>query len=299
MFSWRETFGAGALLSSRLSLIIAASAIAYDLQLISSSTNAAIVLVAVVTCTASPILFSRILPQRDESERKGVIILGTDQLARLVATRLRSAGEPVTFVSRDSSQLDQLAQHGFNVVKGNPSTDGVLAQAGAAKARALVAVPTVSDILVDVCRLAREQFGIPQIVARVEDNQLIQKLQPLEARVIQPPFAIALALEGALLYPATYDMLLDQSDNVELLDVQVGNPTMSAMSLRRLRLPGNVLIMGIRRQGEVIVPHGDTTLQIGDVLMLVGNPEDLKDTQTLIGDQASTPARGRRAVRKE
>jgi Kef-type K+ transport system membrane component KefB len=57
-FSWSETLGAGALLSSRLSLIIATSAIALQLGIITSATNAAIVLVAVVTCTLSPLLFA-------------------------------------------------------------------------------------------------------------------------------------------------------------------------------------------------------------------------------------------------
>jgi Trk K+ transport system NAD-binding subunit len=215
-------------------------------------------------------------------------VFGTDQLARLIATRLRNAGEPVTFVSRDGAQLDALAHQGFAVVRGNPAQESVLLQAGATNARALIAVPTVPDIVVDVCRLARERFSIPQIVARIDDAQVAQRLQALDVRVIQPSFAVALALEGALLYPATYDMLLDQSDNVELLDVHVRNGAVAGVSLRKLRLPGDVLILGVRRQGEVIVPHGDTILQLDDVLMLVGSPNALKETQTLISGARQT-----------
>ena len=59
-FSWRETFSAGALLSSRLSLIIAASAIALDLGLVTPATNSAIILLAIVTCTLSPFIFNLI-----------------------------------------------------------------------------------------------------------------------------------------------------------------------------------------------------------------------------------------------
>lgn len=286
-FSWREAFGAGALLSSRLSLIIAASAIAFNLDLISSSTNAAIVLVAIITCTASPILFSRILPAAEEQERKGVIVLGTDQLARLVATRLRNAGEPVTFVSRNSEELEKLSHQGFSVVKGHPAQESVLIQAGAPSARALIAAPTASDLVLEVCRAARERFHIPQIVARVDDAQLAQRLQAIDVRVIQPSLAVALALEGALLYPATYDMLLDQSDNVELLDVHVRNSSIVNTSLRRLTLSGDVLVLGIRRQGEVIVPHGDTVVQMDDVLMLVGAAGDLRETQVMISQEGA------------
>jgi Kef-type K+ transport system membrane component KefB len=69
LFSWRETLSAGVLLSSRLSLIIAASAIALQLNMITAATNAAIILVAVVTCTLSPILFARLLPRSAEATR--------------------------------------------------------------------------------------------------------------------------------------------------------------------------------------------------------------------------------------
>ena len=44
---------------------------------------------------------------------------------------------------------------------------------------------------------------------------------------------------------------------------------------------GNALVMGIRRKGEVIVPHGDTAFRLGDVVMLIGSPPDIREAQTL------------------
>jgi Trk K+ transport system NAD-binding subunit len=34
--------------------------------------------------------------------------------------------------------------------------------------------------------------------------------------------------------------------------------------------------LGLRREGEVLVPHGNTTVRQGDVLMLVGHPDELR-----------------------
>ncbi len=65
-FTWRETLAAGSLLSARLSLIIAASLIALDLQIIDDATNSAIILVAIITVTLSPLMFSALLPQTDD-----------------------------------------------------------------------------------------------------------------------------------------------------------------------------------------------------------------------------------------
>jgi Kef-type K+ transport system membrane component KefB len=61
-FNWRESLGAGALLSARLSLIIAASAISLRLGIISDALNAAIIVVAIITVIVCPPLFYRIVP---------------------------------------------------------------------------------------------------------------------------------------------------------------------------------------------------------------------------------------------
>jgi Trk K+ transport system NAD-binding subunit len=49
-----------------------------------------------------------------------------------------------------------------------------------------------------------------------------------------------------------------------------------------VRLPGGVLVLGIRREGEALIPHGDTTLELGDVLTLVGKPEDLQRAKAMV-----------------
>lgn len=57
VYSLRAAFSAGLLLSSRLSLIIAAAAIGVEVGAVSEAVAAAVILVAVFTCTLSPILF--------------------------------------------------------------------------------------------------------------------------------------------------------------------------------------------------------------------------------------------------
>jgi Kef-type K+ transport system membrane component KefB len=58
----REALAAGALMCPRLSLIIAAAAIGEKLGVIDESVNAGIVLIAIVTVTAAPLVFLRIFP---------------------------------------------------------------------------------------------------------------------------------------------------------------------------------------------------------------------------------------------
>jgi Trk K+ transport system NAD-binding subunit len=228
-FSWPETLGAGALLSSRLSLIIATSAIALQLGLITSATNAAIVLVAVVTCTVSPLLFTWLLPSSGPETRQGVIVLGTDQLAELLGGRLRQDGDLVTFLGMDEPQLEHLRRTGLQVVRGSPTHEQTLAQAGAAQARALIAVSSAPETILAVCRLAQTRFQIPTVIARADDARLVQQLQELAVRVVQPAMAIALGLEGAFHFPAAFDMLLNKTDDVDVMDVSLRNTAMLSL----------------------------------------------------------------------
>ncbi|MDO4542888.1 MAG: cation:proton antiporter, partial [Bacillota bacterium] len=67
-YSWRNTLAAGSLLSSRLSLIIAAGAIALKMGLISDVLNCSLLLVAIISCTVSPLLFNALC----KNEAKGI-----------------------------------------------------------------------------------------------------------------------------------------------------------------------------------------------------------------------------------
>lgn len=276
-FTWRETLAAGALLSSRLSLIIAASAIALELDLISTATNSAIVLVAVVTCTLSPTLFHRILPATKEQTRSGIVVLGTDSLAELLGTRLLHSGEPVTFIGADTARLERLASAGHRIVTGSPDDEATLAEAGAARARALVALSNDPAVVLRTCELAKERFEIPAVAARADSPELVRGLQELGVHVVQPSTAMALSLEGALLFPAALATLIDGSDEFDLGEAPLSNPDLFDVPLRQVHLPAKSLVLGIRRRGEheTLVPHGDTVLREGDVLMLSGHPQAL------------------------
>jgi Kef-type K+ transport system membrane component KefB/Trk K+ transport system NAD-binding subunit len=282
VFSWRETFAAGSLLASRLSLIVAASAIALELNIISAATNSAIILMAVVTCTLSPILFSRILPPRPREKREGVMIAGTDQLAVLLGQWLEKAGEEVTFLGLDRDQVEHLRKIGLNAIHADPGNPQALEAAGLGKARALITMIHEPEAVLSACRAARQQFEVPEVIARADDPQLARQLHVLQVRAVQSGMAIALAMAGALRFPTAFSMLMDTADGVDVLDLHLSNETLVGRSLRHIKLPGDVLVLAIRRAGEVIVPHGNTVLHKEDTLAMIGNPDSLMEARNLI-----------------
>jgi CPA2 family monovalent cation:H+ antiporter-2 len=281
-FSWREGLGAGFLLSSRLSLIIAASALAFELGVISEAVNADIILVAMVTCTLSPILFNRLVPYVEEVERKGVIIVGLNQLTALLADRLMQQGEEVAVVGCPQERANAPYCRRAVPIFGDPGDEEVLETLGANQAAALVVVLDDAEATIRVCQMAAERFGIPVIVSRADDQAVLERMQALGVRAVQPALATAMALEGALRFPTTFDMLAEHGQDVKIEEARVRNIRVAGRALRSIRLPGNALVMGIRRKGEVIVPHGDTTFRLGDEVMLIGSPFDIREARAML-----------------
>jgi Trk K+ transport system NAD-binding subunit len=195
---------------------------------------------------------------------------------------LRRDGEPITFIAPDPLPLADLQQAGFAIVPGDPRDPAVLAAAGAAQAAALISDTNAPELVLAVCHQAKTQFGVPVLIANLDDPRYTRPLTALEVRLVQPATATALALESALRFPAAFSMLTERGDGVDLADAPLANEALIGRALRQVRLPGNVLVLGIRRQGEVVIPHGDTSLLAGDMLMLVGQPDDLRAACGLI-----------------
>ena len=287
--AWRETWAAGVLLSSRLSLIIAAASIGLTLGVIDAAFNAAIILLAIVTCTLSPVLFNTIMPFTALPARRGLILVGLGQLSIMLAERLRQDGEHVTLMGVNRDVLLELRRRNFPVLEGDPCDPEVLSAAGAASAAALLAVSPSDTTNRDVCQLAQERFNIPNIIALTSDPSLAWEMRTQGVRVVQPQLATVLAMEGAVNFPATFDMLANPSEGAMIREVILHNPHLDGQPLHDIGLPGGALVLGLRREGEFLMPHGETALRLGDILMLASDAEGLQMAVTLLDFEDDAP----------
>jgi Kef-type K+ transport system membrane component KefB/Trk K+ transport system NAD-binding subunit len=281
-FTWRQTLGGGMLLSSRLSLIIAASAIALSMGSISETVNSDIILLAIITVTVAPLLFGRIYPREAARLRSGIIIVGQDQLAEYIVERLRREDESMTVICPDQSRIRRFQELGAAIVNSCESYDEALAEAGAAQARVLLDLTADADETLEVCRLAKRKYDMPAVITRISDVELIPRLQEMGIKVVQPELATAMALEGAIRYPTAFDVLAHEAEEIDVAEVSVTNPRFSGMTLGEIQLPGEPLILSLQRGGTVMVPHGDTVLRLHDRLGLIGSPAAVEEAVAIL-----------------
>ena len=62
----------------------------------------------------------------------------------------------------------------------------------------------------------------------------------------------------------------------DTIDVTVEDENLFGVALRNLRLPVDVLILSVKRKGNIIITHGYTRLRKGDIVTVVGSVASLK-----------------------
>lgn len=283
-FTWRETLSAGFLLSSRLSLIIAASAIGLQLGIVSESVNSMIILVAIVTVSIAPLIFNRIVPRTEETPEHPVVVFGAERLGLQVAEQLMGHHEHVVIVDSDANlttRAKRRVSKGIEVLQANVDDEGGKLAEHLDLADTVVVTLSDTDRNRHVCHIARTRYGISHIVTLVRETNRLLEFEALNVTVFNPSLDQAALLSLLARNPDIYELLTRTDDNKEVSEVMVHSSEFDEVALRELALPGDVLILSIKRDGEFIVPRGNTQLTYGDHLTLVGTFDHLHDARAL------------------
>ncbi len=280
-FSTKEALSAGFLLSSRLSLIIAAAAVGLKIGEISENTNGAIILSAIVTCLVSPLLFEKFAPQKEVSDKR-VIIIGAADTSILLGERLTKSGESVTLIDIGAKQRAKAKIAGLNVLHADATTDEGFRTAGITPEDTIVITTNSDDVNLRICRTAVEDFGMKGVISVVNNSAHTREFKDLGVRVVSPAFSTLMVLENLVIHPAAFSLLTEGEDNLLVEEAVLANAAYVKKRLRDIRLPGDTLIMSVSRNGENIIPHGNTVLERGDLIMFVGSRDAVQKTMALI-----------------
>ena len=269
-FSWRETLGAGVLMSARLSLIIAAAAIGLELGVITEAVNSAVILVAVITCTISPILFGWIAPEQEERER--IIVIGPRSSAELLTHRLREHEYDTVLVPE--KDIEGMSENGPEEIYKD-----VLEDAGAEKAHTVVTMRHSDMENLRLCRVSRKQFGVENVISWVQNPALNDDFRQCGALVTNPAYSAVLTIESMVLSPVAFSLTADVDEMQEVREVKVTNNGLHGRTLDTLSLPDGVIVFMIERDGGVLVPDHvpghEIAIEEDDVVTLAGSAEEV------------------------
>ncbi|HKJ40238.1 MAG TPA: cation:proton antiporter, partial [Anaerolineales bacterium] len=280
-YSWKETISTGLLLSSRLSLIIAASAIGLKMEVISESTNAAIILIAALTAMLAPLGFNSLMAGADEKKKRVKLIYGDSELAVQVGKELRLHGDEVMFIELDSISAKRMSDEKFVVLNGGGSLSSILESIPDVYVDAFIALSPSDDLNLDACKVVHSR-GIKHILTFVSEPIRVPDFRGLGVQTLTPSLHRSSLLSLMARNSAVFSLMTSTEDQRDMREFIVFNSDLAGKRIMDLDFPVDALVLAIRRAEELIVPHGTTKLETGDHLTVLGNLDSLPALEELL-----------------
>ncbi len=152
------------------------------------------------------------------------------------------------------------------------------------KANVLAAVTGSDETNLVITTLARFEFNVPRVIARVNN--------PKNAWLFTPEMGVDVALNQADILARLVAEEMSLGDMMTLLKLRKGEYSLieekvhplspaATKNLRDLQIPSECVIVAIIRKNQLLIPHGDTTLQPADEVLALVHASQLKATGDL------------------
>lgn len=222
-----------------------------------------------------------------------ILIVGAGAVGFHLASHLSEEGHDIVLIDPDSERT-AFAQDQLDIltVTGNGASLPILEVAGIDKADMLVAVTNVDEVNLVACMSAM-QYGVDVKVARISNPDYFTRPIPLQTArqgvdvMINPELEAARETYLLLQSEAASEIAFFAGGRVQLIGLKiladapvVGVPLAELADTIEDR---QFLTAAILRDGETIIPRGDTRLQAGDLAYIIGEPQQMPRVLHLAG----------------
>ncbi|BBD90506.1 cation:proton antiporter [Staphylococcus caprae] len=270
-FDTKTTIASAFLLTSTLSLVIAAAKIAEQLKTISAETSGILILSAVITCVFVPIIFKKMFPIPNEVNRRiEVSLIGKNQLTIPIAQNLTSQLYDISlYYRKDLSDSRKLSDE-ITMVEISDYEEDLLERLGLFE-RDIVVCATNDDEINRKVALMAKKHEVNRVICRLENSNEDAEIKAQGIEVFSNYLSNKILLKGLIETPNMLNLL----SNVEtsLYEIQMLNHKYENIQLRNFPFGGDIIFVRILRNNESIVPHGDTQLRYKDRLIVTGSKE--------------------------
>lgn len=203
-----------------------------------------------------------------------VIIVGGGKVGSHLASLLIDEGHEVKVIDERPNVVERLKKElpQGAVIYGDGSSPEVLEAAGIRRAKVLAAVTAEDEANLVITTLARFEFNVPRVIARVNN--------PKNAWMFTTEMGVDVALNQADILAKLIAEEMSVGDMMTLLKLRRGQisvveeklrPTSKAINipLKDMQLPADCVIAAVIRKGKVLIPRGTMALEAGDEVLAV------------------------------
>lgn len=208
---------------------------------------------------------------------KSVFIIGGGKIGYYLAKKLLEEKVNVKILENDKERCKALSESlvGATILYGDGSDQSVLIEEGAVKADACVALTGFDEENVIISLFAKQE-GVSKVITKVDRESVMNMVKKFGLdTIISPTKAISnqvlrFVRSRQANIGAGINTLYKLHDKVEALEFTCDeNIDITGVPIKELKLKPNVLIGGILREGQLIIPKGETCINAGDEVIVI------------------------------
>lgn len=228
-----------------------------------------------------------------------VVVVGAGSVGRSIARELLHNGHEVLIIDKDAREEQTLRVPDASWLLADAAEIDVLTEAGLEDSDVVVCATGDDKANLVVSLLAKTEFSVPRIVARVNN--------PRNEWMFNESWGVDVAVSTPRLMTALVEEALAVGDLVRIFEFQQGHAHISELTLpadspyagRRVadflpKLPADSTMLAIIRDGRPIAPSEDNAVEPNDELLFLTTPGDEHALATLLSPNTKV-----RAAREE
>lgn len=220
-----------------------------------------------------------------------IIIAGAGEVGTHLAKMLSNESQDIVLIDNDQQKLDNMDQH-YNLMTlcGSTSSFDTMRAAGISNADLYIAVTPYETRNITSCSIAKK-LGVRKTVARIDNFEFLRKenfqiLRELGIdTLIYPEYLAAQAIDLALDHNwARYWGELGKGQLL-LIGVKIrDNAQLYGLKLRDLPVSAHHFhVAAIKRNAETVIPGGNDTIEMDDIVYFITTPDHVEDVRELCG----------------
>jgi trk system potassium uptake protein TrkA len=215
-----------------------------------------------------------------------VAIAGAGNVGRSIAAELLGNGHEVLLIEREPRALKVETVPGAEWLLADACELDTLIEARVQSCDVVVAATGDDKVNLVVSLLAKTEFGVDRVVARVN--------HPKNEWLFNESWGVDVSVSSPRLLAAVVEEAVSVGDLVRLLTFRQGQANLVELTLAgdapivgklvgTVPWPTDSALVAILREGRVIVPSADISLEAGDELLLVATTEVEGELDHLLG----------------
>ena len=210
-----------------------------------------------------------------------VAIAGAGNVGLHVANALRRSGHEVLIIEQRQAVVDRSdVEDGIEWYVGDSCEVSSLREAKLEECEVMVAATGDDEDNLVTSLLAKQEFGIPRVIARVNHpkNEWMFTENWGVDQFVSTPQLITSLVEEAVNVGKLVEILRFEGGQARLVEVTLAeNSPVVGRAIRELEIPRDATIVALLREDHLIVPRGDTVFETGDEVLALVTP-DSEDT---------------------